>query len=136
MSLRKYIDLVESMENKTVPVLYHGTCEENALSIVKNGWQPKSGTRGANMGQTRFLYLSTGYEDALWFANEKGCNTVLRVKNVPYDFLIVDPEDGIRHTVEDELNCPSKSGYPGKVALTKTLSANHFEIMPKEFKPL
>jgi len=109
-----------------IPVLYHGTCPENARQIIENGWKPHSGSKGSNMGQTRYLYLTTDPEDARWFANEKGCDTILMVLKVPLDFLIVDPEDGIGDTVEDEIN--NKHGLPGKLALTKALSKDHFRI--------
>ena len=114
-----------------VPILYHGTCEENAIHLIKNGWEPRipksiRASQTANMGQARYLYLSTGYEDALWFAEQRGCNTVIELHNVPIDYLIVDPEDGVSDTVEDELK--GFRGMPGKVALTKPLSANHFRL--------
>ena len=110
---------------KLAPILYHGTCSENAQSLVEKGWQPRSGMQGGNMGQPRYLYLSTGYEDALWFANEKGCDTVVELHNVPVDHLIVDPEDGYYASVEEELK---STPFPGKVALTKSLSADHFKM--------
>ena len=109
-----------------VPVLYHGTCEDNAAHLIQHGWHPHSGTSGGNQGQTRYLYLSTDREDALWFAQEKGCDTVLAVRNIPLDCLIVDPEDGIGDSVEAEMNLPH--GLPGKLALTKPLAASHFQV--------
>jgi len=78
------------------------------------------------MGQTRYLYLTTGREDAEWFANAKGCSTIVQV-TVPIEYLRVDPEDGIGDTVEDELN--SAHGLPGKVILTKSLGPEHFKII-------
>jgi hypothetical protein len=118
------LGITESMVSEIVPVLYHGTCKENAKNILKNGWQPNSGQQGGNMGQTKYLYLSTGYEDALWFANEKGCNSVIKVVNVPKSCLIVDPEDGLEDNLDDELNLPY--GMPGKIALIKQLGPEHF----------
>lgn len=109
-----------------VVTLFHGTCAENAKSLVKNGWQPNQVSAGGNAGQARYLYLSTGREDALWFAEEKGCDVVLEV-TVPMDALAVDPEDGIGETVEDEMN--NKHGLPGKLVLTHPLSAEHFRIV-------
>lgn len=93
---------------------------------MAGGWQPGSGSQGANMGQRRFLYLSSLYEDALWFSQQKGCDTVLEVGEVPDSFLAVDPEDGIGETVEEELSNPL--GLPGKVVLTRSLPSSHFQL--------
>lgn len=78
------------------------------------------------MGQNRYLYLTTGYEDALRFANQKGSDTVVKVIDVPLSYLTVDPEDGSYDTVEQELNSPH--GLPGKVALTNPLGPEHFKL--------
>lgn len=128
MKMRDIINTVVGglMEDDTrsVSVLYHGCCEDSADNLVARGWSPNSWTSGGNMGDRRYLYLTTGEEDALWFANEKGCDSIVAVTNVPIDCLIVDPEDGTWDTVEEELS--NKNGLPGKVALTKSLSAKHF----------
>jgi hypothetical protein len=108
-----------------VVTLYHGTCPENATHLVKSGWNPNFSIVGANMGQSRYLYLTTHKEDALWFSNEKGCNTVVEVR-VPVSYLRVDPEDGVADTVEKELN--NDKGIPGKVVLFKPLTAEHFTL--------
>lgn len=115
--------VVESAETITV---YHGTCAANAASLCENGWAPNSGAVGGNQGQARYLYLSTGVEDAEWFANEKGCTTVLAV-TVPMAYLIVDPEDGIGDTLEDEIN--NHMGLPGKVALTRPVGPESFKVV-------
>ena len=107
--------------------LYHGTCPENGEALCKNGWVPRQSSMGGNMGQPRYLYLSTGKEDALWYAEEKGCNTLVEVKDVPLRYLKVDPEDGTSDTLEEELH--KKSGLPGKVVLTRPLPAEHFRII-------
>lgn len=78
------------------------------------------------MGQTRYLYLTTMRDDALWFAEQKGCNTVVELKNVPIEFLKVDPEDGFGDSIEDELF--NSMGLPGKVVLTRSLPASNFSI--------
>jgi len=122
--IRKWLRLVENIE--TVPVLYHGTCADNAEALTLQGWYPKSGGIGGNMGQARYLYLSTEHDDALWFAQEKGCDAVVIVRNIPISYLIVDPEDGTEDSVKKELNLTH--GIPGKLALTKPLSAAHFEF--------
>ena len=75
MKMREIMRLIEG--TGVAPVLYHGTCPDNAASLVQNGWTPRSGSQGGNMGQTRYLYLTTGREDALWFADQKGCDTVV-----------------------------------------------------------
>lgn len=106
--------------------LYHGTTEESAALLMRNGWQPAVHQTGGNCGQNRFLYLSTGYEDALWFAQEKGSETVLQLTDIPVAFLRVDPEDGCADTVEEELNHPS--GLPGKVILTRPIDASFFSL--------
>ena len=124
--LKRQATLGEGAEMTVVPVLYHGTCEDNAAHLMQHGWQPHSGMSGGNQGQTRYLYLSTDREDALWFAQEKGCDTVLAVHNIPRDSLIVDPEDGIGDTVEAELHL--SHGLPGKLALIKPLPASHFQL--------
>jgi len=128
LSIREILRLIET--NDFIPVLYHGTCIENAKSLIKNGWSPRSGSMGGNMGQSKYLYLTTDPEDAMWFANEKGCDTVISLHNVPKNFLIVDPEDGTYDTVDEELN--SKHGFPGKVALTKYLGSEHFKLFKGE----
>jgi len=112
-------------DNSTI-TLYHGTCSEFAKILLANGWQPGTAISGANMGQSRYLYLTTDPDDALWFAQEKGCDTVLKVSNVPISILKVDPEDGVGDNVYDELN--SKRGLPGKVVATSPLSKDHFSV--------
>jgi hypothetical protein len=58
--------------------LYHGTCLDNAKSLVDNGWSPKDYI-GSNLGESKYLYFSSGIDDALWFAEQKGCNTILEI---------------------------------------------------------
>lgn len=132
---RKYMDILsesdgavsqQETEDSELVTLYHGTCSESAEILLANGWQPRITGLGANMGQPRYLYLTTDPEDALWFAQEKECDTVLKVSNVPMSLLKVDPEDGVGDTVYDELN--SSSGIPGKVVAFAPLGKEHFEI--------
>ena len=111
-------------------VLFHGTTEDSAAALLANGWKPGSGPVGGNMGQPCYLYLSTEPEDALWFANEKGAGAVLKVV-IPFDWLKVDPEDGISETVEDEMN--SSHGVPGKLVAVSALGPERFEVY--EFTP-
>ncbi len=128
MKIRDMIRIVEA--SISAPVLFHGTCADDATRLIQNGWKPRAGAFGANMGQGQYLYLSTGYEDALWFAEQKGCDVVVELHNVPLDHLIVDPEDGLADNVEDELK--GFQGMPGKVALTKPLAANHFLLSKRK----
>jgi hypothetical protein len=120
------MDMLESA-GSIVPLLYHGACADSAKVITRIGWTPRSGSVGGNQGQSRYLYLSTGFEDALWFAQQKGCSTVVEVRDVPFDYLIVDPEDGSYDSLADEL--AGHHGLPGKVALVKPLPASHFRIV-------
>jgi hypothetical protein len=122
--MRAYEFLLETMDTVT---LYHGTCEGSAEHLIQNGWAPNSGSQGSNMGQSRYLYCSTHPDDALWFAQEKGCDAVIKLVNVPLSSLRVDPEDGTADTLSDELNLPH--GLPGKVVLTKPLGPEHFTAL-------
>src|SRR5271154_2669547 len=111
---------------KTI-TLYHGTCPENAETLIQNGWKPNQVSMGGNAGQTKFLYLTDEPQNALGYAEEKGCNTLVEVSRVPVSYLAVDPEDGSSETVEEELN--KDLGLPGNVILTKPLPAAHFKIV-------
>lgn len=126
-------DIINLIENENVPavipVLYHGTCPDNAESLINKGWQPRSGTRGGNFGQTRFLYLTTGKENALWYAGEKGCDSLVAVENIPLDYLDVDPEDGTWENVEEEIRRSAANGSPGCLVLKKPLPAEHFKLI-------
>lgn len=103
--------------------LFHGTTDESAAALMKDGWKPRSGGVGGNMGQTKYLYLSTHYEDALWFAQEKGSDVVLSVE-VDRDCLAVDPEDGVAEDLEGELALPY--GLPGKLVATGPIPPEAF----------
>ena len=111
---------------KAMKTLYHGTTPEAAEAFMHAGWEPGSGPSGGNCGQPRFLYLSTEYDDALWFSEQKGCSTVVELRDVPLEFLAVDPEDGVGETVAEEITSPH--GLPGKLVLTEPLPADHFSI--------
>jgi len=113
------------MPPERIVTLYHGTTEDAADALLSGGWKPNSGTMGGNCGNPSLLYLTTEPENALWFAQEKGGNTVLAVQ-VPFDSLIVDPEDGSEETVEEELQMAF--GLPGSVACTKPLPVEAFSL--------
>lgn len=112
--------------------LYHGTCEDDTQKLLAEGWKPSQQASGANQGNPKYLYLSTEPADALWFAEEKGCNVVLVVKNIPLNYLEVDPEDGVGSTVVEELAISQRTGLPAKLVLTQPLPAKYFE---RYFKP-
>lgn len=120
----------KAAQEKTL-TLYHGTCLENAQKLIENGWQPNKVSSGGNQGNPKYLYLTTGYDDAMWFANEKGCDTVVILNNVPLEYLIPDPEDAIGDTAEHELEMANKLNFPAKFALTVSLPAEYFEITNK-----
>ncbi|VVC05800.1 Uncharacterised protein [uncultured archaeon] len=122
---RKLSKITEEIA-KNIPILYHGTSKENARKLSKYGFQPRKISPEENQGQSKYLYLTTSPENAEWFANEKGENTVLEVRNIPYSTLKVDPEDGISDTVEKELYLPYD--LPGNVALTRPLGPEHFRL--------
>lgn len=113
--------------NRTM-TLYHGTSDDAARALLDRGWEPNKWHSGGQCGQTRYLYLTNMPENAKWFAEEKGSDTVVVVKDVPIEYLEVDPEDGVAETVEEELSNPH--GLPGNVVLTKALPASHFSILP------
>lgn len=119
-------EFMKLLENASMVTLYHGTCPDSAQSLCAYGWEPRTGPGGANQGQARYLYLTSGIEDAEWFANEKGCSTVLSV-TVPISDLRVDPEDGVGDTVEDELN--NTHGLPGKVVLVRPVGPEAFKVV-------
>jgi len=124
--IERFIDFI--LENNTRKLtLYHGTCRENANNLVENGWKPINKS-GSNMGNPNYLYLSSEPEDALWFAEEKGCNTVVEVKDIPIEFLRPDPEDEAGFTMSDLLNRIDTTGYPAKFALFQSLDNKHFKI--------
>jgi hypothetical protein len=104
--------------------LYHGTTKENAESLLRSGWNGYSG-KGSNSGQSKYLYVTNVYDNALWYANQKGDTTVLDVI-VPLDYLEVDPEDGIGESVEDELLRTKKLGFPANLIITKPLASSAF----------
>jgi len=124
MNLSKLLEhlLVEEIDTGDFVTLYHGTSASSAAAMIENGWAPNSGFVGGNAGQTRYLYLTNEPENARWFANEKGEDTILKVV-VPISSLIVDPEDGIEDTVSEEL-----AHRVGNVALFKPISRQAFSL--------
>lgn len=107
--------------------LFHGTTKENAELLLAHGWEPNKVSPGANQGQSQYLYLTNHPENARWFSEQKGENTILVLEDVPIEYLLVDPEDGVYDTVDDELKTLSRSGIPGCVVLAKPLPAKYFK---------
>lgn len=116
-----------NIKNDKIKTLYHGCCPQDAANFLKYGWRPNSPLyhENGNQGQRKFLYLTNTIENAMWFANYKGCATVVKVSDIPLSFLEVDPEDGISDTVEEELGME----LPGNVVLTHPLIASHFSLI-------
>lgn len=114
----------EAMESYT---LYHGTTKSSAERLLRDGWQPGTGVSTGNRGNSRYLYLTNGAENAAAYAGQIGGNVVLRVRNVPKSALRVDPEDGSHDTVEEELN--NSMGLPGNVVAFRPIDAEAFEII-------
>jgi RNA:NAD 2'-phosphotransferase (TPT1/KptA family)/GNAT superfamily N-acetyltransferase/2'-5' RNA ligase/8-oxo-dGTP pyrophosphatase MutT (NUDIX family) len=108
--------------------LYHGTCPENATALVEKGWQPNQVSSGANRGQSKYLYLTNMTDNARWFAQEHGCDTLIEVRNIPLSYIALDPEDATQDTVEAELDY-NGTGLPGTVVLTQPLGAEHFHVL-------
>lgn len=122
--------LKEGDELNTMPdtlTLYHGTTPSSAENLMKNGWHPNSGHIGSQMGQTRYLYLTSLPENASWYAEEKGSSTVLAVKVHKSD-LIVDPEDGVGSNLDDEWRSTSQYKIPANFALKNSLPDNAFTL--------
>ena len=108
--------------------LYHGTSHASAAALQANGWQPRAGSQGGNMGNPAYLYLTSGWEDAQWFANEKGESAIVQLRDVPLAFLRPDPEDEAGFTMAELLEriAEEPDGMPSKFILTKPLPASHF----------
>jgi hypothetical protein len=109
-----------------IPALYHGTSRESADSLLKNGWEPNKWAQGGQMGQRRYLYVTNTPDNAQWYADEKDNGTIVKLTNIPKEYLRVDPEDGVGKTVDDELN--SSHGLPANLVLVKPLPASFFSL--------
>ena len=129
----KLIKHFENFNTNDVITLYHGTCVNNAKNLIKHGWKPNSNSYGSNLGQSKYLYLTSMSEDAMWFANQKDCNTIINVIDIPIDCLMFDPEDGDGDIYDYDIKKAIKkinSGYPLpiKFSLIKPLDKSHFII--------
>ena len=76
-------------------------------------------------GNPRYLYVTTEPEDARWFSNQIGEDTVVEIKDIPLDFLRPDPEDEAGFTMKELLN---RKGLPSKFIIIKELDKKHFRI--------
>jgi len=126
----KHLRLFEEFDKEDIITLYHGTTEHSAKALINNGWV--SGNYiGSNMGNSNYLYLTSEPEDALWFANENGGNSIVEVSNIPISYLRPDPEDEAGYTMYellDYLYSDNKYKLPVKFILTKPLDEKHFNI--------
>ena len=116
---------IENLNNSLT--LYHGTSLENGTRLIEFGWKPSNGKTGGNMGQSRYLYLTSDPEDAMWFANEMGENFIVEVSNIPITYLRPDPEDEAGYTMAELLDMMKSTKLPSKFVLTKELGAEHFK---------
>jgi hypothetical protein len=109
--------------------LYHGTTLLNGLNLVKYGWEPNR--CATDLSNSKYLYLTSDYDDAMWYANEKSGNTIVEITNIPIDFLSPDPESEIGYNIENLLRRLIKNKKPSKFVLTQTLNNEHFNIFDK-----
>lgn len=122
----KSFKIFENFDN--VITLYHGTCDINANHLVNNGFKPNLFGYGGNMGDSKYLYLSSDPEDALWFAEQRGCKSIVEVKDIPLNFLKPDPDDESGYTIYDLLDRMKNSKLPSKFVLIKDLDKKHFKL--------
>lgn len=121
----KYLKIFENF--KDTITLYHGTCVGNANNLIKNGWNPNLVSIGSNMGNPKYLYVSSSPEDALWFANQKGCDVVLEIE-VTKDVIKPDPEDEDGFTLIELIDRMEKTKLPSKFIITKPISSDKISI--------
>lgn len=127
MNIDKIINnVLLEIENDQQITLYHGTCKINSQQLLKNGWKPNSSSQGSNMGQTKYLYVTTEPEDAMWFANQKGCNSIIEITTT-IDNIIPDPEDEAGYTKTELLN--DKSGMARKFVIFKPISKSQIKLV-------
>lgn len=85
--------------------LYHGTSARNAADLLEHGLDPARWRAGPNGGRRGLLYLTNDPENAGWYAERFDDGVVLEIE-VAVEDLIVDPEDGVGETVEEEMAGP------------------------------
>lgn len=114
-----------------IPLLYHGTCLENAKSLMKNGFDPSNPwDPSANCGRPGLLYVTDVPDNALWFAENIGCHTVVEIRGISEKDLIVDPDDGRSESdkVEDELAYAKMHHMPAYLAIRSRVTPEKFSI--------
>lgn len=125
MYQEKLITKFESFDNRIN--LYHGTTTFNANLLLKFGWQPKN-FKGGNMGDSSYLYLTSEPQDALWFGNENGGDTVVEVNDIPIKYLKPDPDDESGFDMNELLDRMKRGWLPSKFVLFEPLDSKHFKI--------
>ena len=123
----KHLRLFEEY-NEPCITLYHGTTKQNAVRLITNGWEV-SNIIGSNLGNPKYLYLTSEPEDAMWFANENSGDVILQVIDIPISYLIPDPEDEAGFSMRELLDrfySTKKYKTPVKFALYKPLDSKHF----------
>lgn len=121
--------MLRKIDLMVFPALYHGTSRENAKILCERGWAPRpSGIYGPNLGNPRFLYVTTMAEDAQWFADRHQDGVVLAIRNIRHDDVIVDPEGGVGWTVEEELAIAARNNGPAKFALLMPTPSDQFSM--------
>jgi hypothetical protein len=119
----------ERLPSSDTITVYHGTCESSAKVLISQGFDPERSPKpGANQGRRGLLYVTTVPENALWFAEQNDCSTVVKIHNVPLSALIVDPEDGSADSVSEEISQAEKWHLPAYLALRHRLSPEHFSL--------
>ena len=113
---------------RDIITLYHGTCENNAKMLLVNGFHPNAISSGGNKGNSKYLYLTSIKENALWFAEEKGCDIIIEVKDIPVDYLLPDPEDEAGFTMKELL---ARRDMPSNYILVYPLDSKHFSVVDK-----
>lgn len=124
----KLKDILKEINGTSTLSLYHGTCKYSGDKLIQFGWEPMRVYQGSNMGNPKYLYLTSGIEDAEWFANEKGCDTIVQVKDIPLTYLKPDPEDEAGYSME-ELIDRMKTIRPSKFVLIQRLDSSHFDLI-------
>lgn len=101
--------------------LYHGTSARNAADLLEHGFDPARWRAGPNGGRRGLLYLTNDPENAGWYAERFDDGVVLEIE-VAVEDLIVDPEDGVGETVEEEMAGP----LPACLATRKAIGPERF----------
>lgn len=115
-------------ENKDVTLtLYHGTSDIIGNYLIENGWKPRENGSGGNMGNPKYLYVSTNPEDARWFSNEIGEDTIIELENVPLEYIKPDPEDEAGFTMTELLDRIKRTKLPAKFIIIKELDKKYFK---------